>query len=110
MTDVVFDPCPEGAEGVIDLGHGVRIRFTQNDVGDRIGLIESHDRPDGEGRCSGAILFDIGPADRYATTASGAERPRWKVSSWKPLTLEPSLLCRTCNHHGFIRNGAWVPA
>lgn len=37
-------------------------------------------------------------------------RPRWQVESWEPLTLSPSLLCRTCGLHGFIRAGRWVPA
>jgi hypothetical protein len=27
-----------------------------------------------------------------------------------PLHLEPSLLWRCCNTHGFVRDGRWVPA
>ena len=34
----------------------------------------------------------------------------WDVLSEEPLTLFPSLLCRACGHHGFIREGRWVPA
>ncbi len=34
----------------------------------------------------------------------------WQCVSEKPLTLAPSLLCRSCGHHGFIKDGAWVPA
>jgi hypothetical protein len=37
-------------------------------------------------------------------------RPMWQVESWEPLTLSPSLLCRTCGRHGFIKQGRWVPA
>lgn len=41
-------------------------------------------------------------------------KPEWKdgwdLVSEKPLTLAPSLLCRLCGHHGFIRDGKWVPA
>lgn len=101
MTDD-YDPCPAGHEGVEDLGHGVRIRFTTYQ-GVRHGLIESHDRPDGGGRCSGAITFAGAPTPQ-------PDRPAWTVESQEPLTLSPSLLCRTCGHHGFIRDGRWVPA
>ncbi len=34
----------------------------------------------------------------------------WDVVSEDPLTLTPSLRCRACGHHGWIRAGAWVPA
>lgn len=100
--DPDFDPCPEGEEGVIDLGHGVRMKFfTASDVDGHAGLIESHPTPEG-GRCSGAISFDVPGVEREAV--------RWTVESWEPLTLSPSLLCRGCGHHGHIRNGRWEPA
>lgn len=38
-----------------------------------------------------------------------AGRAGWQVESWEPLTLSPSLLCRSCGLHGFIREGRWVP-
>ena len=34
---------------------------------------------------------------------------RWQVESRDPVTIAPSLLC-PCGHHGFIRDGKWVPA
>lgn len=34
----------------------------------------------------------------------------WTLEKLEPLTLSPSLLCRQCGHHGFIRDGRWVPA
>lgn len=98
-----YDPCPEGAAGVKDIGHGVRIRMTRY-RGVTAGLIESHPRPDNGERCSGAVTFEL------VQTAELDERPRWRVLGCHPLTLEPSLLCRTCGHHGWIRNGRWVPA
>lgn len=27
-----------------------------------------------------------------------------------PLTISPSLLCRSCPSHGFVRSGSWQPA
>lgn len=98
-----YDPCPEGREGVVDFGHGVRGRFTVNGVGQRVGMIESHDGPDGQ-RCAGSMLFNVIEAADY-----GSNAPRWDVVSWDPLTLEPSILCGECGHHGYIRDGAWVP-
>lgn len=39
-----------------------------------------------------------------------AEAEAWTLVSLEPLHLEPSLLCRACGDHGFIRDGKWVPA
>lgn len=36
------------------------------------------------------------------------EHATWVVESWDPLTLSPSLLCRTCGWHVFIRDGKAV--
>lgn len=33
----------------------------------------------------------------------------WDVGSYDPLTLSPSLACRSCGHHGFIHGGQWWP-
>ncbi len=98
-----YDPCPADEAGVLDLGHEVRIRLTTYG-GATAGLIESHPRPDGGGRCSGAVTFDV------PETADLGPRARWTVHSLDPLHIEPSVLCRTCGHHGFIRGGEWVPA
>lgn len=34
---------------------------------------------------------------------------KWQVESLDPVTISPSLLC-PCGHHGFFREGRWVPA
>jgi hypothetical protein len=90
---------------MLDLGHGVELKFTSWADHDRAGFIESHDRPDGQGRCEGGGMFDL-PGVRDAFP----ERALWTVESWEPLTLSPSLLCRVCGNHGFVRSGIWVPA
>lgn len=41
--------------------------------------------------------------------------PHWtieagEVGSFEGLTLTPSILCRNCGNHGWIRDGRWVPA
>jgi hypothetical protein len=88
---------------VLDLGHDVRIMFTvRTDGGPRIGFTESHRASDGR-ECGGSVTFDVPEAE-------GLPCPRWTVESWEPLTISPSVLCRTCGHHGFVRDGRWVPA
>lgn len=89
--------------GIHDLGHNVRIMFSTRTVdGPRVGLIESHRSPEGR-ECGGQVLFDV-PENKDLRPG-----PRWTVESWSPLTLSPSILC-SCGHHGWIREGQWIPA
>lgn len=88
---------------VIDLGHDVRITLTvRQDGGGPVGFIETHPTPEGRG-CSGQVVFDVPEAE-------GLGGPRWQLLSLDPLHIEPSVLCRGCGHHGFVRDGRWVPA
>jgi hypothetical protein len=32
----------------------------------------------------------------------------WRVEQVDPLTVSPSILCVSCQTHGFWRDGAWV--
>lgn len=34
----------------------------------------------------------------------------WDLVSEHPLTIAPSLLCRSCGDHGFVQNGEWIQA
>jgi len=70
----------------------------------RGGAIISHLKPDGSS-CTSGINFDL-PVMRQIFP----EQACWKVESWEPLTLSPSILCTLCGDHGFIRNGQWVKA
>lgn len=54
----------------------------------------------GDGLTPGWIQFDTGDAPP----------PVWPVASRYPLTLDGSILCRSCGHHGYIREDRWVPA
>lgn len=102
----------------MDLGYGHRLEF----VGwhpdpklnpqyagasvDRWGASIDHPRADDPSReCHGFVTFD-GPEQRE----HGAGRPMWTVESWDPLTLSPSVLCKLCGDHGFVRGGRWVAA
>ncbi len=84
----------------IDIGHGVTISPSLYE-GQVAGIVEEHDSP--TGRCSGYVRLRRPPNDE-------ATRPSWVVEQEEPLTLSPSVLCTTCGHHGFIREGKWVPA
>lgn len=101
-----------------DIGHGVSIDYVSwcpdrelnpqydgtPDIA-RYGLLITHPTPDGSDMCVGFVTFDR-PATRMITP----DTPMWTVESESPLTLSPSVLCRLCGHHGFIREGRWVPA
>lgn len=89
----------------MDIGHGVTISWTSWGVHQHAGLIEFHTQPDGTQCFGGGVLFDL-PGVREAFPG----RPVWTVEKWEPLTLSPSLLCTVCGHHGWIREGRWVPA
>jgi hypothetical protein len=89
---------------IMDLGHGVTVQFVDCECGDPsghehrpCGIQWHHLRPDGT-PCVGLDYIPFGAPHG------------WVVESREPLTLSPSLLCRACNTHGFIRGGKWVPA
>lgn len=82
-----------------DIGHGVSIVRVSYE-GEPAGVEYYHPRPDGS-ECSGWAHFVGGSWDFPGG---------WTVEKREPLTLSPSLLCRGCGHHGFIREGRWVPA
>lgn len=75
------------------IGHGVSIQRRYID-GELMGVAYRH--PCAEGVAESWVHVD-GPGP-------------WSLVSADPLHIEPSLLCRVCGHHGFIRDGLWVPA
>jgi hypothetical protein len=102
----------------IALGHGHFYRFfgwhPEHDINPQYegipdieiaGAIVDHPRPDGKGECSAGIMFEVPGHEVF-----GDLKHRWQVNSFDPLTVSPSLLCRACGDHGFIREGKWIPA
>jgi hypothetical protein len=101
----------------IDLGHDHHLRFfcwaPDRDLNPqwvdypdvpKAGALVRH--PDAHGgTCESAINFDL-PETRHLFQAQHV----WQVQSWEPLTVSPSLLCKRCGDHGFIRGGKWVVA
>lgn len=82
----------------VDIGHGVTVQERRMD-GVLAGLGYNHPNPDGT-VCKDYIPVKSDPSDIHG----------WDLVSEVPLTVSPSLLCRVCGHHGFIRDGRWVPA
>lgn len=91
---------------MLDIGHNHQIEFVSYKGDPRAGMNDHHIRPDGT-ECKGFIAFDGGT---WAKSFDPGQIQVWQVQSWEPLTLSPSLLCRVCGDHGFIREGKWVPA
>jgi hypothetical protein len=89
--------------GDYDLGSGTRASWSTTKEGDVVGLVEFH-------TCNGsvnggAVMLETG----YGPTSL------WHVDAgeagvWEGLTLSPSIACGECGHHGWIRDGKWVPA
>lgn len=59
--------------------------------------------------CSSFISFDLPEVRQVLSVEGNEDRHVWQVFSLELPTLhvEPSLLCRRCGDHGFIRNGRW---
>lgn len=103
-------------DNAVDIGHDVAITWfswsPDRDLNPQyegtpdispMGVTVWHKRPDNGEHCGGAVPFDLpGVAERLPG------RPLWQVVSLDPLHVEPSVLCRACGHHGWIRGGAWV--
>lgn len=75
-----------------DIGHGQRMRRVYRD-----GVLEAIDW------------------DHSCTVVNQADyiwfggQHGWELVAAQPLEVSPSLLCRACGVHGFIRNGRWQP-
>lgn len=100
-----------------DLGHGVRYSFAGWSPDRELNPQFAH-LPDVERYM---VLLEHQCGDRRVANGCTLDsevsreldpdpRPRWEVVSWEPLTLNPSILCLSCQLHGWIRDGRWVPA
>ena len=95
------------APGLIDIGGGHTIKFVSYKDDERAAIQDHHLTKDGK-PCRGFVSFLDGAWANEFRNVDGFQA--WKVESWEPLTLSPSLLCKTCGDHGFIRGGKWVMA
>jgi hypothetical protein len=101
-----------GREDEHDLGQGHSFAWYSDEQG-VFGLIEHH--PPGPDAQSGARMCGGYVAWRQPVPPNGHTAVNHQLIAGAPgeeasLTVAPSLLCRTCGNHGFIREGRWVPA
>lgn len=88
----------------IDLGDDHRLVFAEYKGERRVGAQIIHKAQDGS-ECRGWLPFEGRAwANGFGNIAG------WKVEQDEPLTLSPSVQCRSCGDHGFVRNGKWVRA
>lgn len=69
----------------------------------KVGLFIRHPNKNGQ-YCHSAMYFEGTEYTKHYKTTT------WKVEKWEPLTITPSIKCLTCQDHGFITDGKWVPA
>lgn len=81
-----------------DIGHGITIERVVY-KGQFAGINWCHPTPVSGTQCTGGFVNFNG---RYMDDG-------WDILSEEPLTLSPSLLCKACGCHGYIRDGKWVP-
>jgi hypothetical protein len=93
----------------IDLGHDTFYTKKIDDDSKWVGLYEWHKCDKREYYNAGCIRFVL-PDAESGYVRSSDYGIAWDVISLEPLTLSPSLACGTCGHHGWIRDGKWVPA
>lgn len=91
----------------IDIGGGHEIEFVIHKDDMRAGINDYHLTAEGK-PCMGFVSFTGGAwSNEFKWSPS---HQSWDVHSWEPLTITPSLLCRSCGDHGHITNGKWVKA
>lgn len=90
---------------VIELGDNHTIEFTSYKGDDRAGAIVIHLTPAGV-TCESFISMRGRAWEREFK--EGNPIASWELISDNPVTLSPSLACRVCGDHGFIREGKWV--
>lgn len=90
----------------LDLGDGRKLIFVEHKGEKRVAANVVH--PPVEGKCSGDQFIPF--KDRAWANAFEGDIVSWKVEKDEPFTLSPSILCRACGDHGFVRDGKWVSA
>lgn len=90
----------------IDIGHNHQIEFVPYRDDPKAALNDYHLKADGT-ECKGFVAIEGGT---WAAVFAKGQIATWKIEQLEPLTLSPSLLCRVCGDHGFIREGKWVPS
>lgn len=89
----------------VDAGHGIRFAYLYTARGTVAGVLERHHCVDVHGR----VRAGIGSLPLIGVPDWPKGWPRWSARSLHPLSLTPSIRCRTCGRHGWLTDGLWVP-
>lgn len=95
-----------------DLGGGVTASWIEKD-GVIVGLIEEHDHVetiDGVVQPSRRNMGWVPFRGLAIDTGTAWDITAGTAGVWDGLTLSPSIACKTCPNHGWIRDGRWVSA
>lgn len=96
---------------VLDLGEGRTLRFFIWQNEEVVAFDEYHPSlKDTQLHKAGEECVAGGYFDVPDCPPGIPDSQRWTVESWDPLTLSPSILCRICGNHGWIRDGKWISA
>jgi hypothetical protein len=90
----------------IDLGDGHRVVFSEYKGEKRVAANIIH--PTVDGKCDGQGFISF--TGRAWAREFDGRIETWEVVSEEPFTISPSVLCRACGDHGFVRDGRWVRA
>src|SRR5690348_15915346 len=93
------------ASNPIDLGDG-HVLTLVDWMGEVAACRIAHKRKDGT-QCDEWVPF---AGRSWARSFEPKQIAAWNVVSDSPLTLSPSIECRVCGDHGFVRGGKWVRA
>ena len=89
-----------GSRAKVAIGDGVSIEAYSCDHGTAGYWVYFEDAPN-----------DLGTVRTCKQCPNSRGVPVWDVIQEEPLTLSPSVQCQGhAHHHGFIRDGKWVPA
>lgn len=86
-----------------NVGNDVELTMVSDHLDRFTGMILRHRCANENGQMS-TVLFDL----PWNNRPENASLKKWRVEQWEPLTVHPSILCRVCGLHGYIREGAWV--
>lgn len=98
MTSMGMGSLPEDAVRIGNQEHYEKV-YDKN--GKWVGIFEWHRNPAlPKEWCVGFVGF-------RGLYVANRKMDLWEVQSFSPLTLSPSILCRTCEHHGYVREDKW---
>jgi hypothetical protein len=107
----------DAGQGEHDAGHGFSYTVFWADEAKTIplGVAEYHGCEKRQGKdwpdAPALLPFDVPAAADWhkGRDPKYGPGPKWQLVQLDPLTVAPSILCRGCGLHGYLRAGRWEP-